>query len=696
MKLFFVITALLSLANAAVLTIKPGESIQAALDLAQPGDTIKLEDGDFFEDLLSVRDGEEDKRITITGSRNAILHGTGNEPRLFEVNHSYITLDGFTIDGKTGSGEKETDYQDKLLYVMGNRETRVIKRYGTEFRSSLDGLIVSNMKLVNGSGECLRLRYFVTSAKIFGNEIENCGVGDFVFGNMKAKNGEVIYVGTSSSQISDGKNPTDELDQTRYIHIHHNVFQSFGNECDVKESSTHVLIEHNQCSTQKDPNSACLDSRTDLVVFRYNQIFNNDGAAVRIGGHTVDGKIWGLNNEVYGNIMHDNKEGALKLQTGAKEHPHLCENECKGGCKVSGSASQGNEDIEKKCGAVMEIFWVDENKDVPVAQSPRSIDGADAADGEPDDPEKAKAEPEFEATVEDKSAPEESGKCYPVEIKDVKASSQQGKNTVHAAIDGKSLTRWSAVGKQEWLEIDFADKTKVNGIEISFFKGDERTQSFDVSVDGKTVLKEQSSSGKTLAMQRFPFKEVDGSAIKITGGGNSENDWNSLTEIIVCGVEETDSKKDSNDGDDTTSKPLCDKVEKLKISKVGASADDGKNKADSVLDGDLKTMWSMPGPEEQDISLELEEPMTVTEIGLAVPGGDKTKAFFDVIVETEDHGWEEVIRDGESLKGKGIESYDLGMKGVKTVKIVCYGMEDFDDQKQIEINSFTEIELYGC
>ena len=159
---------------------------------------MKLEDGVYIEDLVSVRDGEEDKRITISGSRKAILHGTGNEPRLFEITHSYITLDGFTIDGKTGSGEKESDYQDKLVYVMGNRETSVIKKYGTEFRSSLDGLIVSNMKLVNAAGECLRLRYFCTSAEIFGNEIANCGVGDFVFGKMAAVNGETIYVGESA------------------------------------------------------------------------------------------------------------------------------------------------------------------------------------------------------------------------------------------------------------------------------------------------------------------------------------------------------------------------------------------------------------------------------------------------------------------------------------------------------------------
>jgi hypothetical protein len=65
-------------------------------------------------------------------------------------------------------------------------------------------------------------------------------------------------------------------------------------------------------------------------------------------------------------------------------------------------------------------------------------------------------------------------------------------------------------------------------------------------------------------------------------------------------------------------------------------------------------------------------------------------------VETEEHGWEEVIRDGESLKGNGIESYDLGMKGVKTVKVVCYGTEDRGSGEVIEMVSFTEIELYGC
>ncbi|CBN80455.1 EsV-1-164 [Ectocarpus siliculosus] len=699
MKVFLAIAALLlllPLVGAEVFTVSPGESIQEAIELAQPGDTVELKDGEYTEDLVTVRDGEPDKRITLSGGRGAVLKGTGKESRLFQIHHSYTTVDGFVLDGKIGKGDKAEHYVDKGIYAHGNRETRVIRQYGEEFRSAIDGLIISNMKIINFGGECTRFRYFVTNLEFFGSHLENCGVYDFVFNGMKSVNGETIYLGTSSNQISDGKNPSDEIDQTRFIHIHHNVFKGLSNEVDAKEGAQYILVEENQCSTQKDPNSGCVDSRSDYVVFRYNQIHSNDGAGVRIGGHEVNGKQWGLNNEVYGNTFYGNKEGALKLQTGQKEHPHLCENTCKGGCEVSGSASEGNEDMEKKCSDLMPIFWVDDTKAAPDAVSV----GAEASSigGEPDDAADAdtrehEPEADFDAAVEGRAEPKQSGKCFPVPIADVKASSEDGKHTVHAAIDGKALTRWSSLGKGEWLEIDLASPQKIDAIEMSFFKGDERTQSFEVAVDGKNILQNQESNGKTLALERFPFpKAVDASSsVTIEGGGNSQNDWNSMTEVIVCGAEEQQQKsQESEDG-------LCSTIEKLDIGKVSASVDDGKDRAaTSVIDGDLKTRWETEGPEEQHISVDLGKPMTVTELGLAVFEGDKIKQFFDVLVETEEHGWEEVVIDGESLKSNGIESYDIGMKGVTTVKVVCYGSEDLASGEGIERNSFTEIELYGC
>ena len=692
MKLFFAIAALLSLGHAAVLTVEPGQSIQAALELAQPGDTVELKDGEYIEDLVSVRDGEVDKRITLTGNREAVVKGTGKEGRHVQILHDYITVNGFTLQGQIGPGDKEEHFVDKGLYAHGNRQTRVIKKYGTEYRSAIDGLIISNMKIMNFGAECVRLRDHVTSAEIFGCEILNCGVWDFVFGNMESVNGESVYIGTSQNQWADGKNFLSGPDECKYIHVHHNVLLSEANELDVKESSSHVLVEHNVCSTQKDPNSACLDARSDTVVFRYNEVHGNQGAGVRIGGHTHEGHVYGQEVEVYGNIFADNAQGAIKVQTGGNTHK-MCENTCKNGCEIGGSAADGYQDIEGKCEGLLDIFWVDANKAAPLATSTKSVTTA-VDGGEPENSEDAK-EPEFDATISESKESGESDKCYPVPIKDVEASSEDGKHTVHSAVDNKSLTRWSAKNVGEWLQMDFGAKVSINAIEISFFKGDERTQDFEVSMDGTVVLEKQQSNGKTLNMERFPFpKPVEGSSVKITGGGNSDNVWNSLTEVIVCGVDEP--KPEAKD-DPTKPKELCDKVEKLEINKVQTSADDGAEfKADHLVDGDLNTRWAVSGQAEEEVKITMEKPSTVSEIGLAVYKGDTTKAFFDVMVETEAHGWEEVVIDGKSLRGKGIESYDLGMKGVKQVKIACYGAEDWDSGEAVELTSFTEVEVYGC
>ena len=679
MRVFLCLFAsIIALSDAATHTVKPGDSIQKAIDKAMPGDTVKISDGTYIEDLVTMRDGEKDKRITITGSRKAVLHGTGKENRLFQIHHDYITVNGFTIDGQMGDGKKEDDYIDKLLYAHGNRKPRVIKQYGKEFRSAIDGLIISNMVLKNAGGECSRMRYFVTNAEYFGNHVERCGVHDFEFGGMKAVNGELLYIGTSSNQWDDGKNPTPE-DESRYIHVHHNMFISKGNEVDVKEGSKYVLIEHNTCTQQLDPNSACLDSRTDNVIFRYNEVYGNVGAGVRIGGHTIKGHTFGQNNEVYGNIFRDNRAGAVKVQTGPHGKSAFCDNKCKGDCKIGGSASDDHKDIEGKCSDVMDTYWVDVTKAEVASKTDDSVD--------------EEREPEIEVKMSGdvkKLSNMGDSKCYPVKIKDIKASSAEGENTARSAIDGKAITRWSSNGKDSWLEVDFYESVEVNAVEISFYKGDERNQMFDVFVEGSEVLKDQVSTGKTLAMQKFPFKPTKGSTLTIMGLGNSMNDWNSLTEMIVCGTSE------SKDYDVTSSKGAsqCETLRKLDIAKISSTSDDG-NKVENVLDGDMKTRWSAEGPGPQEIVLELEEPSFVMDVGMATFKGDSRMNMFDILV-MDSTGWQDVIVDGYSNRGLGVESYDVGVEEVQQVKIVFYGYEEYDTKKMGTWNSVTEVELYGC
>ena len=678
--LFFGLLSCLSpLVNAETIKVSSGGSIQDALDKAQPGDTVSLADGKY-DGFISVRDGEKDARITISGSRDAIVNG-GKSSRMIEINHSYHTLDGFTVDGKTGSGSKSEDYIDKCVYVLGTKKPEVIRANGEEYESSLDGMLIENMFITNCGGECMRLRSFITNAEVSGNHFKGCGVHDFKFPSSTV-NGEVIYVGTSSNQWEDGKNSRGGPDLTKHIWIHHNEMISQGNECcDVKEGTTDVLVEYNVCSEQKDPNSAGLDSRTDDVIFRYNEVFDCDGAGVRIGGHTIDGKTYGLNNEVYGNVFGDNKYAAIKIETG--EDHNMCQNECKGECVIRGSTSDGFQDVVGSCSKNREITWATESGVVtekPVIEI--EIDSAKEEfeeDKEGDD-KKKDSDDSDDSDSEDDRRLNDVRQCAALRIKSVKASAHDG-NVPKNAIDGKAVTRWSANKKGAWLELTLSGKSEVNSIEMSFFRGDSRQQFFDLYADGKPVLMHQKASGKTLNLQRFLLKEpIVAQKLTIFGQGNSKNSWNSISDIIVCGSSTSETHDVPNEEEECETFPL-------EIAEVKSSSDDG-NKALNVLDRDLKTRWSCK-KSPCELLLTLKEPVYIAEFEFAVYQGNLRKQNFDLEVNTPS-GWQDVIVDGVSENTKGLQSIDVDIENVSQIKFIGYGND------KNNWSSIVSVDAVGC
>lgn len=278
---------------------RPFQTIQKAVDLAQPGDSIKLSAGIYLQDILSKKDGLPGTPIVITGPREAVVGGGGGL-RIIEVRHSYISLKGFTVDGKSGTGTSASDFRDKLIYVLGR-----------EPKKGAQGVKITGMRIQNAGGECIRLRYFAQNNEISDNTIQNCGLYDFRFNNG-GKNGEGIYIGTAPEQRNDGRNPTDDPDQSNNNLIRNNIINTNGNECvDIKEGSSGNIIENNSCTGQQDPLSGGLDSRGNGNIFRSNNIFDNKGAGIRLGG---DHKGDGTDNDVYGNIIRSNASGGIKFE----------------------------------------------------------------------------------------------------------------------------------------------------------------------------------------------------------------------------------------------------------------------------------------------------------------------------------------------------------------------------------------------
>lgn len=274
-------------------------TIQYAVDTAMPGDTINLLPGIYRQDLVSVRDGSKDLPIKITGPKSAVVKGAGNG-RIVQIRHDYLTLDGFTIDGMYGGSGSRNGYRDILVYVLGQN-----------IRSGVTGLKVTKMVLRNAGGECVRLRYFAQNNELSYTRIENCGVYDFKF-NAGGKNGEGIYIGTAPEQLNDGKNPSNDPDQSSHNWIHDNFINTQGNECvDIKEGATGNIIENNVCTGQKDPNSGGMGSRGSGNIFRYNEIYASTGAGIRLGGDESD---QGIQNSIYGNLIYLNHNGGIKYQ----------------------------------------------------------------------------------------------------------------------------------------------------------------------------------------------------------------------------------------------------------------------------------------------------------------------------------------------------------------------------------------------
>lgn len=289
-------------------------TIQHALEKAVPGDTINLASGTYEQDIKTIRSGTQQNPITIAGSRDAVVKGAGSA-RIIEINHSYITLKNFTVDGLWDDANSANGYRDKLIYVQGKDKSL-----------GLQGLKILNMHLQNAGGECVRLRYFVEGSEIAFNSIKNCGIYDFKFGDMEEKNGEAVYVGTAPEQTGDGKNPTSDPDRSSNNWIHDNDIDTQGNECvDLKEGATDNIVENNYCTGQKDPDSAGLNTRGNNNIFRYNRVEKNKGAGIRLGGDTSSD---GTGNVVYSNFIENNVAGGIKFQ--AKEQGLICENSMNG------------------------------------------------------------------------------------------------------------------------------------------------------------------------------------------------------------------------------------------------------------------------------------------------------------------------------------------------------------------------------
>ena len=133
-----------------------------------------------------------------------------------------------------------------------------------------------------------------------------------------------------------------------------------------------------------------------------------------------------------------------------------------------------------------------------------------------------------------------------LEISEITAVGDDGDDAIPPnALDNNLDTRWSHEGIGSWFQADLGAKKIICSIDIAWYRGDERSYKFAISIsnDGSNFVNVYSgtSSGETLSAERYAFSDLSAARyLKITISGNTDDDtdlknWAAITEIDING-----------------------------------------------------------------------------------------------------------------------------------------------------------------
>lgn len=138
-----------------------------------------------------------------------------------------------------------------------------------------------------------------------------------------------------------------------------------------------------------------------------------------------------------------------------------------------------------------------------------------------------------------------------IEVISVTDSNNDG-NVGSNVNDGDLDTRWSSKDENPYIVLTLRQEAQMEAVMLASFVGDTRLAYYDieVSTDGInwTLIDSYETSGQTTDLEAFTVNGDVVSHVKIIGGGNSINNWSSITEIEIMGVPYSGEDTNSNDG----------------------------------------------------------------------------------------------------------------------------------------------------
>jgi len=111
-------------------------------------------------------------------------------------------------------------------------------------------------------------------------------------------------------------------------------------------------------------------------------------------------------------------------------------------------------------------------------------------------------------------------------------------------IDGNTGTIWSALGSNQWVILELDGSFDIHHVDLAFHPGQKKEFYFDIlgsndKVNWEPILSKSSSCAFSGNLQVFDFPATKGETkfryVKLSGLGNSADDWNHIAEIRIFG-----------------------------------------------------------------------------------------------------------------------------------------------------------------
>lgn len=276
----------------ASVSVETADELTEALESAQPGDVIVLEEGTYTGNFVATASGTKSEPITLCGGADSILDGG-------DVEKNYV----FHLDGAQHwrlSGFSVTNGQKGVMA-------------DTTVGSIIEGLTVSHT-----GDEAIHLRNFSTD-----NIVRNNTVSDT--GHRKPKFGEGIYIGTAESNWCDIT--ACEPDRSDRNLVEGNTISDTTSESvDIKEGTTGGILRNNTFDGSSLEGDA--DSWVDVKGNEW-LIEGNSGSNSYLDGYQtheiLDG--WGTDNVFRNNIAAVNGDGFGFSLTPVRDNVVECSNQ---------------------------------------------------------------------------------------------------------------------------------------------------------------------------------------------------------------------------------------------------------------------------------------------------------------------------------------------------------------------------------